>query len=174
MAPTRLNEIWALDFMHDALYGGRRFRTLNVIDEGNREGLAIEVGVSIPASRVVRVLDQLLALYGRPAAIRIDNGPELTSQTLTDLAIARGITLIYIQPGKPVQNAFIERFNRTYREEVLNAYLFHSTAEAQALSDAWLVDYNEHRPHDALGRVPPLTYLPRVLPVPESRNPWLT
>ncbi len=164
VAPTRLNEIWALDFMHDALYGGRRFRTLNVIDEGNREGLAIEVGVSIPASRVVRVLDQLIALYGRPAAIRIDNGPELTSQTLTDWAIARGITLIYIQPGKPVQNAFIERFNRTYREEVLNAYLFHSTAEAQALSDAWLVDYNEHRPHDALGRVPPLTYLPRVSP----------
>ena len=172
VAPTRLNEIWALDFMHGALYGGRRFRTLNVIDEGNREGLAIEVGVSIPASRVVRVLDQLLALYGRPAAIRIDNGPELTSQTLTDWTIARGITLIYIQPGKPVQNAFIERFNRTYREEVLNAYLFHSTAEAQALSDAWLVDYNEHRPHDALGRVPPLTYLPRVSPVPESRNSW--
>lgn len=173
-APMRLNAIWALDFMHDALYGGRRFRTLNVIDEGNREGLAIEVGVSIPASRVVRVLNQLIALYGRPDAIRLDNGPELTSQLLTDWAAARGITLIHIQPGKPVQNAFIERFNRTYREEVLNAYLFHSTAEAQALSDAWLVDYNEHRPHDALGRVPPLTYLPRVSPVPESRNPWLT
>jgi putative transposase len=174
MAPTRLNAIWALDFMHDALCGGRRFRTLNVIDEGNREGLAIEVGGSIPAARVVRVLDQLIALYGRPDAIRIDNGPELTSQTLTEWAAARGITLLYIQPGKPVQNAFIERFNRTYREEVLNAYLFHSTAEAQALSDAWLVDYNEQRPHDALGRVPPLTYLPRVSPVPESRNSWLT
>ena len=79
IAPTRLNAIWALAFMHDALYGGRRFRTLNVIDEGNREGLAIEVGVSIPASRVVRVLDQLIALYGRPDAIRLDNGPELIS-----------------------------------------------------------------------------------------------
>ena len=76
MAPTRLNAIWALDFMHDAVYGGRRFRTLNVIDEGNREGLASEVGVSIPAMRVVRVLDQLIALYGRPDQIRLDNGPE--------------------------------------------------------------------------------------------------
>ena len=82
MAPDRLNEIWALDVMHDALYGGRRFRTLNVLDEGNREGLAIEVGTSIPASRVVRVLDQLVALYGRPQALRLDNGPELTSAVM--------------------------------------------------------------------------------------------
>ena len=78
----------------------------------------------------------------------------------------------YIEPGKPVQNAFIERFNRTYREEVLNAYLFHSTQEAQALSDAWLVEYNEHRPHDALGRVPPLTNLPRVSSPSKSLNSW--
>ena len=154
VAPTRLNDVWAIDFMHDALYGGRRFRTLNVLDEGNREGLAIEVGASIPATRVTRVLSQLVALYGRPDRLRLDNGPELTSQALTEWCGQRGIGLQYIQPGKPVQNAFIERFNRTYREEVLNAYLFHSTQEAQALSDAWLVDYNEHRPHDALGRVP--------------------
>jgi putative transposase len=171
-APTRLNEVWALDFMHDALYGGRRFRTLNVLDEGNRQGLAIEVGTSIPATRVIRVLSQLIALYGRPDRLRLDNGPELISQALTEWCGHRGIGLLYIQPGKPVQNAFIERFNRTYREEILNAYLFHSTQEAQALSDAWLVDYNERRPHDALGRVPPLTYLPRVLPTPESHNSW--
>jgi putative transposase len=172
VAPTRLNEIWAIDFMLDALYGGRRFRTLNVLDEGNREGLAIEVGTSIPATRVIRVLSQLVALYGRPERLRLDNGPELTSQALTEWCGQRGIGLQYIQPGKPVQNAFIERFNRTYREEVLNAYLFHSTQEAQQLSDAWLVDYNERRPHDALGRVPPLTYLPRVLTAPESTNSW--
>jgi putative transposase len=171
-APTRLNEIWAIDFMHDALYGGRRFRTLNVLDEGNREGLAIEIGTSIPATRLIRVLSQLVALYGRPDRLRLDNGPELTSQALTEWCAQRGIGLHYIQPGKPVQNAFIERFNRTYREEVLNAYLFHSTQEAQALSDAWLVEYNEQRPHDALGRVPPLTYLPRVSTRPESPNPW--
>jgi putative transposase len=172
VAPTRLNEVWALDFMHDALYGGRRFRTLNVLDEGNREGLAIEVGTSIPAARVIRVLGQLVALYGRPERLRLDNGPELTAQVLTEWCGQRGIGLQYIQPGKPVQNAFIERFNRTYREEVLNAYLFQSTQEAQALSDAWLVDYNERRPHDALGRVPPLTFLPRVLPRPASHNSW--
>jgi putative transposase len=172
IAPTRLNDVWAIDFMHDALYGGRRFRTLNVLDEGNREGLAIEVGTSIPASRVIRVLSQLVALYGRPDRFRLDNGPELTSQALTEWCGQRGIGLQYIQPGKPVQNAFIERFNRTYREEVLNAYLFHSTQEAQQLSDAWLVDYNERRPHDALGRVPPLTYLPRVSTPPKSMNSW--
>ena len=172
IAPTRLNDVWAIDFMHDALYGGRRFRTLNVLDEGNREGLAIEVGTSIPASRVIRVLSQLVALYGRPDRFRLDNGPELTSQALTEWCGQRGIGLQYIQPGKPVQNAFIERFNRTYREEVLNAYLFHSTQEAQQLSDAWLVDYNERRPHDALGRIPPLMYLPRVSIPPQSINPW--
>jgi len=172
LAPTRLNEVWAIDFMHDALYGGRRFRTFNVLDEGNRESLAIEVGTSLPASRVIRVLSQLVALYGRPDRLRLDNGPELTSQVLTEWCAQRGIGLQYIQPGKPVQNAFMERFNRTYREEVLNAYLFHSTHEAQQLSDAWLVDYNERRPHDALGRVPPLTYLPRVSTPSESRNSW--
>lgn len=83
-APTRLNEVWAIDFMHDAPYGGRRFRTLNVLDEGNREGLAIEVGTSIPATRVIRVLSQLIALYERPERLRLDNGPELTSQALTE------------------------------------------------------------------------------------------
>ena len=113
VAPDRLNEIWALDFMHDALYGGRRFRTLNVLDEGNREGLAIEVGTSIPAARVVRVLDQLVALYGRPQALRLDNGPELTAQVFVNWCDRHGIARYYIQPGKPVQNAFIERFNRT-------------------------------------------------------------
>ena len=109
--------------MHDALYSGRRFRTLNVLDEGNREGLAIEVGTSIPAPRVVRVLDQLLAHYGRPQALRLDNGPELTAQVFVDWCDRHGLARLYIQPGKPVQNAFIERFNRAYREEVLNAFL---------------------------------------------------
>ncbi len=117
--------------MHDTLYGGRRFRTLNVLDEGNREGLASEVGTSIPAPRVVRVLDQLVALSGCPPALRLDNGPELTAQVFVDWCDRHGIVRLYIQPGKPVQNAFIERFNRTYREEVLDAYLFASTPEVR-------------------------------------------
>lgn len=105
LAPTRLNEIWAIDFVHDALYGGRRFRTFNVLDEGNRECLTIEVGTSLQASRVIHVLDQLVALYGRLDRLRLDNGPELTSQVLTEWCAQRGIGLQYIQHGKPVQNA---------------------------------------------------------------------
>lgn len=156
-----LNDTWALDFMHDRLYSSRPFRTLNVIDEANREGLAIEVGTSIPASRVVRVLEQLIEIYGKPAALRSDNGPEFTSATFSDWCEEKGIEIRYIQPGKPDQNAFVERFNRSFRQEVLDAYLFDSVAEAQDLSDEWLVDYNENRPHDSLGGIPPTMFLPR-------------
>jgi putative transposase len=170
VAPSTLNGIWALDFMEDALYGGRRFRTLNVLDEGNREALAIEIGTSIPAARVVRVLEQLLSIYGRPEALRLDNGPELTAQVLTDWCQQQAIALRYIQPGKPDQNAFIERFNRTYREEVLDAYVFASLAEVQALTDEWLRTYNEYRPHDSLGRIPPTRFLPRPTTPPESAS----
>jgi putative transposase len=161
VAPTTLNGVWALDFMHDTLYGGRCFRTLNVLDEANREALAIEAGTSIPAARVVRTLEQLIEIHGRPAAIRCDNGPELTAQVFTAWCEAHRIELRYIQPGKPDQNAFIERFNRTYREEVLDAYVFEAVADVQEISDDWLHDYNDIRPHDALGRVPPTRFLPR-------------
>ena len=145
-----------------------------MLDEGNREGLAIEVATAIPAQRGVRVRDQLVALYGRPQALRLDHGPELTAQVFVDWCERNGIAQLYIQPGKPVQNACIERFNRTFREEVLDAYLLVSTPEVQELSDAWRITYNEHRPHDALGRVPPLTYLARVTPRLESSYEWST
>lgn len=167
-APATLNGTWALDFMHDTLYGGRRFRTLNVIDEGNREGLAIEIGTSIPSARVVRVMEQLIDLHGRPSAVRLDNGPELTAETFVDWCQRRGIALRYIQPGKPDQNAYIERFNRSYREEVLSAYVFESIEQVRVLTDDWLRTYNEERPHDSLGRVPPLTFLPRPIRPVES------
>jgi len=168
IAPATLNGIWALDFMEDALYGGRRFRTFNVLDEANREALAIEIGTSIPAARVVRVLEQLLILYGRPQALRMDNGPELTAQVFTDWCRQQGLALLYIQPGKPDQNAFIERFNRTYREEVLDAYVFESIREVQDITDEWLPTYNDDRPHDSLGRIPPTRFLPRPTTPPES------
>ncbi len=161
VAPARLNETWALDFMADALYDGRGFRTFNVLDEGNREGLAIEIGTSIPSARVIRVLDDLVQLYGRPARVRVDNGPELTAEAFVDWCLAQRIAIGYIQPGKPDQNAFIERFNRTFREEVLNAYLFDSLEQVQEITDVWLATYNTERPHDSLGQVPPLTFLPR-------------
>ena len=172
VAPTVLNGVWALDFMQDALYGGRPFRTLNVLDEANREALAIEIGVSIPAARVIRVLEQLVILHGKPQALRLDNGPELTSQVFAEWCAAQGITLHYIQPGKPDQNAFIERFNRTYRHEVLDAYVFTSITEVQEITDPWLIDYNEDRPHDSLGRVPPATFKPRPTNPAESNNSW--
>jgi transposase InsO family protein len=156
------NQVWALDFMRDQLYDGRPFRTLNVIDEGNREALRIELGTSIPAARVARVLDQLLEVYGRPQAIRLDNGPELTASVFTEWAEINKVKLMFIQPGKPNQNAFIERFNRSFREEVLNAHLFNSISEVQQAAEEWVVDYNECRPHDSLGSVPPVVFKPRL------------
>ena len=135
---------------------------MNVIDEGNREALRIECGTSIPSTRVVRVMDQLVEVYGKPRAVRLDNGPELTADAFVDWAKANGIELLFIQPGKPNQNAFVERFNRSFREEVLNAWLFGTVTEAQQAADDWLTDYNEFRPHESLGNVPPAVFKPRV------------
>jgi putative transposase len=163
VAPISLNGIWAVDFMHDALYSGRTFRTFNAIDEANREALVIEAGVSIPSRRVTRVLDQAIEMYGRPAAIRCDNGPEFIAQHFQSWCEDNKIEILFIQPGKPNQNAFIERFNRTFRQEVLGAYLFESVRDVQEIADAWLRDYNENRPHDSLGRIPPTQYLARPL-----------
>jgi transposase InsO family protein len=122
-----------LDFMYDTLYYGRSFRTLNVIDESNREVLAIEVDLSLPAARVVRVMEQLEEMVGLPKAIRLDNGSELRSAIFTSWCVEKGIELKFIQPGKPQQNAFIERFNRTYRHEVLNAHIFESLNRFETL-----------------------------------------
>lgn len=169
-APSRLNGIWAMDFMSDALYGGRKFRTLNVIDEGNREALAIDVSVSIPSVRVIRVLDELVAVYGPPQALRVDNGPELTSEAFLDWCQEQGIEVRHIQPGKPDQNAFIERFNRSYRQDVLDAYVFGAIEEVREVTEEWLEDYNTERPHDSLGRVPPRKFMPRSDRLRESSS----
>lgn len=134
-ASLTLNKVWALDFMRDTMYEGRPFRTLNVIDEGNREALRIECGSSIPSARLIRVLNQLIEVYGKPQAIRMDNGPEMTSSVFTDWAEAQSIELLYIEPGKPDQNAFVERFNKSFRDEVLDANLFNSVLQAQAAAD---------------------------------------
>ena len=156
------NAVWALDFMSDTLYGGRRFRTLNILDEGVREVLAIEVDTSLPAERVIRVLEQVVAWRGQPQAIRLDNGPEFLADRFASWCVDRGIALRYIQPGKPNQNAFIERFNRTYRHEVLDAYVFESLDQVREISAQWMQEYNEERPHDALVRVPPATYRAQI------------
>ena len=157
-APVEANQSWSLDFMHDSLANGRTIRTLNIIDDFNREGLWIEVDTSIPSARVIRVLEMLALWRGYPNQLRLDNGPEFISQTLADWAEAHQVRLAFIQPGKPAQNAYIERFNRTFREDILDAYLFHTIDEVQAIANDWLEEYNAVRPHQALGDVPPYQF----------------
>jgi putative transposase len=159
---ARPNIHWSMDFMSDTLYQGRRFRTLNVLDEGVREVLDIVIDTSIPGARVVRTLDQLIEWRGKPQAIRVDNGPEYLSQVFADWCQSNGVTLNYIQPGKPNQNAYIERFNRTFRHEVLDAYLFESLTEVREITRHWMTEYNEERPHDSLGRIPPAMFRRQV------------
>lgn len=157
-APSLPNHTWSFDFMSDTLYGGHRFRVLNVIDEGTREALDITIGTSLPAGRVVRVLDTLIAEHGKPQRIRVDNGAEMTSSTFMAWCERQQIQIVYIQPGKPNQNAYIERFNRSFRHEVLDANLFGTLAEVREISWAWQITYNEERPHAALGNVPPTEF----------------
>lgn len=155
VVPEQLNDCWSLDYMSDALLGGRRFRTANVIDDSNREGLGILAAVSLPARRITRWLDQLADRRGYPRRIRVDNGPENISRHFQAWAKQHGIEVHYIQPGKPAQNAYIERFNRTYREAVLDMYLFKNIQQVQKLTDKWLIHYNHRRPHEALNHQTP-------------------
>jgi len=157
--PERSHQVWSADFMSDALYRGPRFRTFNVIDDYHREAVAIEIDTSLRASRLLRVLERLHQERGLPDVLRVDNGPEFLAQEFVDWMKDHGVLMHYIQPGKPNQNAFIERFNRTYRNEVLNLYLFRNLAEVREITAAWLVQYNEQRPHDALGGLSPCAYL---------------
>lgn len=138
-APSEPNRTWSLDFMQDSLFHGKRFRTLNVIDEGVREVLAIEVDTSLPAERVTRVLNQLSQSRSLPGRIRVDNGPEFISSKFVSWCERHGIELQYIQPGKPMQNAYIERFNGTFRREVLNAHLFGSLSQVRELVHDWMI-----------------------------------
>ena len=136
-AAAQLNDTWAMDFMGDTLYSARRYRIFNVIDEGNREALAIEVDVSLPSERVVTVRYQLVAIHGAPRRIRCDNGPEFVSATLRVWCEKHGIALVFIQPGEPNQNAYFERCNGTYRTEILNTCVFTRLDEVRELSEAW-------------------------------------
>jgi len=156
------NRVWALDFVHDTFYDSRRFRVLNVIDESNREALTIEPGFSITSARLIRVMNRLVDFYGLPDAIRCDNGPEMSGFVFKKWAQDLGIKLLFIEPGKPNQNAFIERFNRSFRTEVLNAYLFSSMSEVEQICEEWRTQYNDERPHESLNNLPPSVYMPRV------------
>jgi putative transposase len=176
VVPEDANQSWSADFMSDALSDGRRFRTFNVIDDHRRECLAIEIDLNLGSRRVIRVLDRIAELRGSPQRLRLDNGPEFTSIAVADWAEANQVELEFIRPGRPMQNGFIERFNRTYRQAVLDMYIFESLEEVRRLTAEWLDFYNARRPHDALGGQPPRPdYLRETssvgITVTSSRNP---
>jgi putative transposase len=166
--PESANESWSVDFMSDSLQSGQTFRTFNVIDDFNREALAIEIDTSLPSGRVVRVLDIIADWRGYPRSLRSDNGPELISQQLESWAEKHDVLLDFIEPGKPAQNAYIERFNRTYREDVLDFYLFSSLADVREITEQWLEEYNAFRPHASLGGMTPYQYATVNVHEPES------
>ena len=144
-----------MDFMHHTLSDGRSYRLLNVIDDFNREGLAIDVDFSLPTTRVIRSLSQIIEWRGKPDAIRCDNGPEYISEKLADWVKENGIELTFIQPGNPQQNAYVERYNRTVRYDWLEQYSFREIREVQAYATNWLWIYNNERPNTAIGGIPP-------------------
>ena len=153
--PEAINHCWSMDFMHDQLADGRSFRLFNLIDDFNREALAMDIDLSLPAERVVRALDQVIEWRGKPQAIRSDNGPEYISSKLVLWAEKHGVRLEYIQPGNPQQNAYVERYNRTVRYDWLGHYLFESITEVQEHATRWIWTYNHERPNMALGGITP-------------------
>ncbi|WP_255430495.1 integrase core domain-containing protein [Pseudoxanthomonas sp. PXM01] len=145
--------------MSDALAcGRRRFRTFNVVDDFNREALHIEVDTSLTSTRLVRIFEQLKRDNGLPQVLRSDNGPEFLGEPFTQWTKADGVAIQYLHPGKPNQNAYIERFNRTFREEVLDQHLFARLEDVREAAHRWMIDCNEARPHDSLGGLTPAEY----------------
>ena len=156
--PEGLNQNWSMDFLTDSLENKRRFRAFTVIDDYNREALHIEVDHSLSSNRIVWVLNHLIKRRGKPKSIRMDNGPEFVAKLTQSWSIMHDITFCYIQPGKPTQNAFIERFNGSYRRGVLDRYIFENLDQVREQTHYWMQDYNHKRPHEALGNIPPVIY----------------
>lgn len=157
--PAGLNEVWSIDFMCDTLWDGRRFRLLNIIDDYNREVLHIETDLSLPTLRLIRVLEYLKEFRGLPQIIRVDNGPEFISHRLAMWCKEHKISLAFIQPGKPMQNGFVERCNGNIRKELLNAFVFNNLNDVREKAEEWRQDYNCSRPHQSLGFVPPVEFI---------------
>jgi len=159
LQPIYPNVTWSMDFMHDGLIAGGKFRSFNVIDDYNREALNITIDTSITSRRVIRELDKLIEWRGKPDRLRVDNGPEFVADVLAQWSQGKGIELKFIQKGKPSQNGYVERFNRTFRQEVLDNYAFDSLSQARKLSSAWLWMYNNERPHKSLQYMTPRQFL---------------
>jgi len=145
-----VNQSWSMDFMSDSLMGVRKFRTFNVMDDCTREALAIEIDTSLSSKRIIRALEGLIVQRGKPQVIRTDNGPEFTSKEFEWWCKEQEIEIQFIQPGRPMQNGYIERFNRVYREAILDAYLFTDIREVRALTKEWMEEYNQIRPDEGL------------------------
>jgi putative transposase len=158
MCPTQPNVQWAMDFTSDQLADRRRFRTFNVVDVFTRECLAIEVASSLPANHIIRRLDQVAELLGAPQRITVDNGPEFISHAMDAWAYRHGITLDFIQPGKPMQNGFIESFNGSFRDECLNRHYFLNLEDARLQIEAYQTEYNTFRPHSSLSNLTPVEF----------------
>lgn len=156
--PTRANQVWAMDFVHDTLADGRKFRTLNIVDVFTRECRAIEVDTSLGGARVVRVLERLQDEHEAPERIMIDNGPEFTGKALDAWAYSQKVVLEFIRPGKPMENGYVESFNGKFRDECLNSHWFTSLADARYTIEEWRCDYNEARPHSSLGQLTPADF----------------
>jgi putative transposase len=159
--PSKANQIWAMDFVHDTLASGRKFRMLNVVDVYTRECRAIEVDTSLGGQRVVRVLDRLREEHGVPERIVMDNGPEFTGKALDAWAYSQKVELDFIRPGKPMENGYVESFNGRFRDECLNTHWFMSMEDARQLIEEWRMDYNEARPHSSLGQLTPADFARR-------------
>lgn len=157
-APTCANQGWAMDFVHDTLASGRRIRMLTLVDVFTRESPTIVVDTSLSGRRVVRELERLCEQRGVPTRITVDNGPEFAGKALDTWAYARGVQLQFIEPGKPMQNGYIESFNGRLRDECLNQHWFRSLEDARETIEAWRVDYNDQRPHSALRQHTPTSY----------------
>jgi putative transposase len=171
--PVAANQTWAVDFIHDSLSSGRRFRAFAVLDEWSRESLAIEVDISLPGERVTRVLGRLHETRGLPVVLQADNGPELRGQVLDQWAYDHGVHLQFIERGKPIQNAYIESFNARLREECLNEHVFVSLNDARRKIEQWRIAYNRERPHSSLGNLTPEEFaaLPKSQRAQPSRAP---
>lgn len=164
------NQRWGLDFIHDTLANGRTFRCLAAVDEYSRECVALEVDHSLGSARVIEVLERLRNERGLPQQIVVDNGPEFTSRAFDAWAYARGVELVYIQPGKPTQNAFVESFNRGFRDECLNLHWFVSLRDARRNIEHWRIDYNRVRPHSSLGELTPAEYVRKKTELKRNRT----